>query len=76
MFSAEMAVSSMGDVMTNSGTRADIHSIATIPDADRIRPGRSRCGFGAGANIRAVNWALGALDHPEAWSVGKPSASS
>jgi len=56
-----MAVSSMGDVMTNSELRADIHSIATIPDADRDSTGPQQMWIWAGANIAPVNWALGAL---------------
>jgi len=51
----------MGDVMTNSELRADIHSIAPIPDADRDSTGPQQMWIWAGANIAPVNWALGAL---------------
>ena len=47
--------------MTNSELRADIHSIATIPDADRDSTGPQQMWIWAGANIAPVNWALGAL---------------
>lgn len=47
--------------MTNSELRADIHSIAPIPDADRDSTGPQQMWIWAGANIAPVNWALGAL---------------
>jgi NCS1 nucleoside transporter family len=47
--------------MTNSKLRADIHSIAPIPDADRDSTGPQQMWIWAGANIAPVNWALGAL---------------
>src|SRR6266705_7026684 len=47
--------------MTNSELRADIHSIAPIPDADRDSTGLQQMWIWAGANIAPVNWALGAL---------------
>jgi purine-cytosine permease-like protein len=51
----------MGDVMTDSELRADIHSIEPIPDADRDSTGLQQMWIWAGANIAPVNWALGAL---------------
>src|SRR5258708_33286422 len=50
-----------GDVMTDSELRADIHSVAPIPDADRDSTGLQQMWIWAGANIAPVNWALGAL---------------
>jgi NCS1 nucleoside transporter family len=47
--------------VTNSELRADIHSIAPIPDADRDSTGPQQMWIWAGANIAPVNWALGAL---------------
>ncbi|UZE51693.1 cytosine permease [Rhodopseudomonas sp. P2A-2r] len=47
--------------MTNSEFRADDHSIAPIPDADRDSTGPQQMWIWAGANIAPVNWALGAL---------------
>jgi len=47
--------------MTDSELRADIHSIAPIPDADRDSTGLQQMWIWAGANIAPVNWALGAL---------------
>src|ERR1700709_1312237 len=47
--------------MTDSELRADIHSIAPIPDADRDSTGIQQMWIWAGANIAPVNWALGAL---------------
>lgn len=47
--------------MTNSELRADIHSIAIIPDADRDSTGPQQMWIWAGANIAPINWALGAL---------------
>jgi NCS1 nucleoside transporter family len=47
--------------MTNSELRADIHSIAPIPDTDRDSTGPQQMWIWAGANIAPVNWALGAL---------------
>jgi NCS1 nucleoside transporter family len=47
--------------MTDSELRADIHSIAPIPDTDRDSTGLQQMWIWAGANIAPVNWALGAL---------------
>jgi len=47
--------------MTEAELRADIHSIAPIPDADRDSTGLQQMWIWAGANIAPVNWALGAL---------------
>ncbi len=47
--------------MSNSEFRADDHSIAPIPDADRDSTGPQQMWIWAGANIAPVNWALGAL---------------
>ena len=51
----------LGDVMTNSELRTDLHSIEPIPDADRDSTGPQQMWIWAGANIAPVNWALGAL---------------
>src|SRR6266567_2333666 len=51
----------LGDVMTDTELRADIHSIEPIPDADRDSTGLQQMWIWAGANIAPVNWALGAL---------------
>src|SRR4029079_19288488 len=51
----------LGDVMTDSELRADIHSIEPIPDADRDSTGPQQMWIWAGANIAPINWALGAL---------------
>src|SRR5260221_8266584 len=47
--------------MTTSELRADDHSVAPIPDADRDSTGLQQMWIWAGANIAPVNWALGAL---------------
>ncbi len=47
--------------MTTPELRADIHSIAPIPDAERDSTGPQQMWIWAGANIAPVNWALGAL---------------
>src|SRR5436853_2345276 len=47
--------------MTTPERRADTHSIAPIPDADRDSTGLQQMWIWAGANIAPVNWALGAL---------------
>src|SRR5258706_10552725 len=47
--------------MADSVLRADVHSIEPIPDADRDSTGPQQMWIWAGADIAAVNWALGAL---------------
>jgi NCS1 nucleoside transporter family len=47
--------------MATSELRADHHSVAQIPDADRDSTGPQQMWIWAGANIAPLNWALGAL---------------
>src|SRR4051812_3859715 len=51
----------MGAIMATPELRADVHSIAPIPDSDRDSTGPQQMWIWAGANIAPVNWALGAL---------------
>src|SRR3954466_5278407 len=51
----------MGAIMAPPERRADVHSIAPIPDSDRDSTGPQQMWIWAGANIAPVNWALGAL---------------
>ena len=47
--------------MASVEVRADDHSVAPIPDADRDSTGPQQMWIWAGANIAPINWALGAL---------------
>src|ERR1700710_1417322 len=47
--------------MSPTDWKADHHSIAPIPDADRLSTGPQQMWIWAGANIAPINWALGAL---------------
>ena len=47
--------------MASVEVKADDHSVAPIPDADRDSTGLQQMWIWAGANIAPINWALGAL---------------